>query len=271
MGVRIKFPAGGQVIRVPLTISIPNQKAPNLNELEMYILAHGNLPLSLRVKLLCDSIYSTITASGNVSTSVAIALEHLTASLIHQVSNRVPAWIRIDEDITGAIGMVLRAFQSDANVLIDLVGESAFENGMTISVDDAVEAMLETNPNLVHDAGLILQSGGNVEIASIRHTLELMSNQMMIDEGSRITLIGELDPEQTGDLDPNAVPDVIRSPIQPYLEIGIVENDEGRVSLELRACDDVKAIRTEPVMIGFIDPNKIGELDPDHIPDGRTV
>ena len=271
MAVRIKFPAGGQVIRVPLTISIPQTSRLVPNELETYIIAHGNLPLSIRAQLLCDSILSIIQTSNNVSTSVAIQLKRIIDELVLGVSNRVESWIRVDEDIVNSIGMTLNAYYTNAQVLIDLVGESAFESGLVISASDAADMLVQMNPNLKEDADLILRNANDVVIASIDTMLGTLSNQIIIDEGAHITLIGDIDPEHTGTLDPTVIPDITKAPTQPYLEIGLIENDEGRLNLEIRAADDVRAIRTEPVLIGYIDPNTIGELDPDHVPDGRIV
>lgn len=272
MNVRFKFPAGGQVIRVPLTISIPDSKIiTGLEEDEMVIIANNNLPITLGVEVLCDSILSIIKASDRVSIDIAIALEQIASALIIRAKDNIPAWTRIDAEITEAIGMVLRAYQTSPDLAIDLVGESVFENGMTITAPEAVQMLANISPEIAENAELILSSNNNVEIGPIREFLEQISNKMTIEHGARVTLIGDLDPQQTGVLDPDAIPDIIRTPLQPYLEVGILEDGEGELSLAIRASDDVQAIKTEPVVIAYLDPKQIGELDPDKVPDGRTV
>lgn len=272
MGVRFKFPAGGQVIRVPLTISIPNQRTiTDLEDLELIITANDNLPLSLGVDVLCDSIFSIIKASDLVLPSLAISLDRMIAELKVKSENNVPAWIRIDEDIVEAIGMVLNAYQTDTDVLIDLVGSDVFENGMVIDAKDAVEISAAISPKIAQSAEMVLRACNNVEIGSVRQTLENLSNSIQIENGARVTLIGDLDPYQTGQLDPDKIPDITLVPVQPYLEVGIIEGGDGEISLAIRGSDDVRAIKTEPVKIAHIDPNTVGELDPDPVPDGRTV
>lgn len=272
MVIRFKFPAGGQVIKVPLTISIPDKKTiTDLSESELIINANDNLPLSLGIEVLCDSILSIITASDLVQPLLQISVEQVFADLKIAANDNVPAWVRIDGDIVEAIGMILNAYQSDTSQVVDLVGEDVFENGLTISANDAVDMSASISPNIRQMAGMILSADNGVEIASIRQTLDELSNKIAITEGSKITLIGDLDPLSTGFLDPDVIPDLTTVPVNPYLQVGILEDGEGALDLVIRACDDVQTIKTEPVKIAHIDPNKIGELDPDPVPDGRTV
>lgn len=272
MNVRFKFPAGGQVIRVPLTISIPDYKTiEDLENLDMLITAKDHLPITLGIEVLCDSILSYILSPDNVQASLAISLNKLRDELILRAKDNVPAWVRVNAEITEAIGMILNAYRSDANLAIDLVGESIFENGMTITAKDAVDMLKHTYPEIAENAEMILSARDNVVIESIRQSLGELNNKMIIREGCRITLIGDLDPMQTGALDPDVVPDITLEPIQPHLEVGIIEDGDGEVSLAIRACDDVRAVKTEPVKIAHIDPNRLGELDDDPVPDGRTV
>lgn len=167
----------------------------------------------------------------------------------------MPAWIRIDENIVEAIGVILNAYQTDADILVDLTGNDAFENGMVIDIKDAVEISAAIRPEIAQNAGMILRACNNIEIGPIRQTLESLSNTIRIEEGSRITLIGDLDPFQTGQLDLDRIPDV--TPVQPYLEVGIIEDGEGALSLAIRASDDVEIITTEPVSVASIGSNTV--------------
>lgn len=115
MRVRFNFPAGGQVIRVPLTISIPKYETlSDLESLEFVITSSDRVPLSVLVDLICDSDISRIISPDDIQVSIAKQVESLTDSMSITGAAQVPRHIDVGilNDGDGELGLTITASDS---------------------------------------------------------------------------------------------------------------------------------------------------------------
>lgn len=247
----VKMTLGGKRIRLPVSVDVPIiRELSNLEEDMLVLLVRNGLLPALAVRALCDGVQMALNARGNVPTNIRVSVAADAAALILAAQNSVKTWIAVSPETSGAIAMLLRAYQASPSIALSLVGDEAFKTGFTLNAHDGAESYEAITPEL-HAAWLELTNNNSVTISPIQTILEQLSSQMYISDGWQITLLGDLDPKTLDWTDDTTLYPERKWPVTATLEVGLECADPSEVRMLIRAHDGTGII-TDPVEIASI-------------------
>lgn len=240
------------------------------NDIYMLIKAENGIELYPTVYALPDEIGMIMNAGNDVVIdNIAIGMNDIYSSAMRMACNELQTNIEtsILENGSGNLQMVIRADQTDTNLLIDATRTSLFKAWMALHINDLEwEYHIDT---LLDEVNMKIRTQNNVDVGPITTSLDKLRTFMKIAESKDFSRIKDLDDLKIGILDAMQISNVDynESLVDLHLEIGVVIDEDGNARLVVRASDDVGVVRGVPVTLAMIDANKLGELDGDVIPD----
>ena len=244
--------------------NIPHFEDLDLNDIVMLIKAENGIEVHPFVYLLPDEIGMIIQAEDSVVIdNIDIGLDiYDTAMRIACNEAQTSISVNILENGSGNTRMVIKADEADTNLLIDATRTSLFKAWMALHINDLEwEYRIDA---LINEVNMKIRAKTDVDVGPISTNLDKLRAFMMLADSK--DYVGLEDLEQ-GVLEQMGLSEYETKLADLHLEIGILKDEAGNAILMLRAVDDLKVIRGVPITLGMIDANKIGELDPDSVPD----
>ena len=251
---------------IPFYADMVRAKQILINGIDMIIAAEQSTEIQCAVAIALQEILLIATRNG-VETRELVNLNTVADELILTARNGVKSHMRVSAGNVERLAMALTAYQTDPEMFIEEVKNAVLENDLVIKTQDGVE-IRPTMKIEGHD-DLVLTVANGIEI-SVTKALGQMNDFMELDLSKHIVKIKHLDELQLGSADERKLNHKIEMPFELALEVGIIENDSGVMNLVLYANNDVETILTHPMVIGTIDPKKLGELDPYFVPDSTS-
>lgn len=242
MFCRFNFRLGVHTV-IPLYMDVVRtMSVGNLEPINMVIGTSQLTQLQIAISAQLSEIIMLLAAQNNVDSTTMETLNPGINELVIAARNELPSQMRISADAVEQIRMVLTAYETDPDAVIHLAKDAAIHNNLVISAKND----LEIHPTIQLEEmnnDLVIHVGDGIEIGPIRKTLGELSNLL----------------------------EMADAPFDLALAISVLEDGQsGNLNLVLQACDDTGVVITHPVLIGSIDPKKIGTLDPYAVPDATT-
>lgn len=254
--------------KIPLYVDMVRTKEIDPNPSNMVIIAHGNTPIQCTLELMLQYLRMMIAAQNGVDTEKAIFTDELINEMVLRAEDRVPTGFAVNANIVEQIGMVIHAYNTQPDLVIEAAKTAMMRNNLVISTSNGV--MLTPSIMLDIDNDLRIHTSNGIEIGPIGKVLGQISTAMEFDMQNKIVHIKDYDPLLIGTVDEHVVSGKTHVPFDLALRMNILANDEGKLDLVIQACDDVGVVITHPIVIGTLDQKAIGELDPYAVPDATT-
>ena len=209
-----------------------------------------------------------LSACSNAETDKYIDVNQIAHDLILTARNGVETHIHLSAQNVEMLAMVIAAYETNPHSVIDVARNAIFDSRLTISAQEDTEVHPAIQIENIHD-DLVLTVANGIEIP-ITKALRNINNAFEFDLSRRVMRIKNWDVEDLQATDEWKMNQKIEIPFELALDIDILEDDHGVLSLVLRASDDVNTVVTHPVVIGTIDPERLSELDPFFIPDSTS-
>lgn len=234
------------------------------------VIATSNLtPVQYAIAAMCDELKAMLVAHGNVSTDLHIAFDEVRNNLVLAAADNLETSIGVDANIVEQIAMIIEAYETEPTIAIEMAKDAVIQNNLVLHAANGVQT-LPTIEIAEANNDLIIRTDNGIEIGPIAQSLDQISNTMEFNLSKRLMKITHWDPEILGETDSWTLGRMIDIPFEVALDIALVEDGEGNLQMVLKAKDNTGTVVSHPIVIGTLDLKKIGELDPDTIPDATT-
>lgn len=242
MIVSFPFKADSRTVTFPFVASnMPKIVHPELSTDDMMLWARNDVPTSMRITSMLNAINMYIGADNLVRTSMQMSPGLSHGDMMIRASDKVPLWIAIDGSVVDMIGMRITTDELATDIFIDAMRTSLADAGFVIRTEDSAQTYKATDLT-PDEICLRIRTDGSVAVGPINVSVDRISDAMQMADDADL-----------------------------HMEIGVLEDSDGRVMLVIQAADDVGTVRGTPTTIGYLDELKIGELDPDVIPDYQYI
>lgn len=252
---------------IPFYVDMVRASQILINGIEMVITAEQSTEIQCAVAMVLQEVSMILSTRSGAETSKSIDFNELADRLILTARNGVESHMRVGVDNVEKLAMMLTAYQTDPELLIEEVKNAVLENNLVIKTRDGIKVQPTIKIEAKDD--LVITVANGVEI-SFTKALENINNFLELDLSKRIAKIKHWDELQLDGADVWRLNQKVSMPFELALDVGIIEDDSGVMNLVLYANDDVGTILTHPMIIGTIDPKKLGELDPYFVPDSTS-
>lgn len=252
---------------IPFYVDMVRATRIDINGIDMVITAEQSTEIQCAVAMVLQEVSMILSARNGVETSSSIDFNELADRLILTARNGAESHIRVGVDHVEKLAMMLTEYQTDPDLLIEEVKNAVLRNNLVIKTKNGTDIHPTIKMEISDD--LVLTVANGIEI-SLKRALENINSVLELDLSKRVAKIKQWDEMQVDGVDDWKLNHKVEMPFELALDVGIIENDSGTIDLVLYANDDVETILTHPMIIGTIDPKKLGELDPYFIPDSLT-
>lgn len=266
MFIEAPFRMGTHAV-IPFHVDLVKIRRLDPSSIRLIIAASQDTEIQCAMKIALYGI-RTILAHGEIDPDITQEIDANVDQMVIAARNGLEANIRVSANNVERLAMIMQTWQTDPDLLIEEAKQSVLANDMVIEAWNGADLIPSIQLEEINN-DLILRIAGGIEI-DIGKALENINNTMELDLQRRVMKIKVMDPQETGVLDEQIVGMKKEIPFELALEIGVLEDDSGVMNLVLYARNGVETILTHPIVIGTIDPKKLGELDPYFIPDATA-
>ena len=253
---------------IPFYVDMVRNKSIDVNGTGMVISVDGLTPLQLAIAMAIRTGLVIIARDG-VETNHGVNLERIIDQMIISANNDIPVSYRVSADIVERIGMIIQASEADTNSVINYARDSLIRDNLVL--ESHGHTMVQPSIQLEEcDNDLVIRVADGIEIGPIARSMEELRSTMEFDLNKKIAHIKDWDPNLLAGVDEWTIGKRLDVPFEMALDVGILEDDDGKIDLVLYAKDNVGTIITYPIKIGTIDPKKLSALDSYFIPDATT-
>jgi len=231
----------GRSITIPFVEDMVTiRKLTNLTD-ELILTAKDAARLNIAIAAAVEKICMLLGVSGAIQTDVAVQPGLIRSGMALRADNDVIASVEIGARGLEKLRMAVSAYARQPELLIEAAKTMAMSDGMRISATPAGAEVRANIAGVTDD--LTIQTKDGVQIGPILTSLYGAEAMMRL----------------AGD-----------DHAEYRLALSLLDGEDGKIDLALRAVDGLHVKLTHPVVIGTLDPRTIGSLDPDPIPDATT-
>ena len=233
MIVRFPFLADSRkTIKFPFYAdTMPQWEYLDPDDIAMMIRAHDDLEVWPTIYALPDEIGMIISAENSVEIKDISVSVDVYESAMKLVCNKLETSIAtsILDDGDGNLAMVIKADETEPNILIDAARTALFKAWLKLANSNDIEFSQEVEP-LLEECDTYIRAQSNLEVGPISTNLERLNALMKLADSRYYPVIGELDPLTIGLLDLMNL-DGMERLVDLHLEIGALRDGDGNIRL----------------------------------------
>ena len=258
----------GQHATIPLRVYLAKQQSIDINGIDMIIAAEQSTEIQCAVAIALHELLVLATRE-RVEVTESVNLGELANRLVLSARNGVESHYRVSVNNVERLAMALEAHRTQPELFIREAKNAILENNLVISAHGGVEIRPTIQIEETMKDNMILTVSNGIQIDLMKALGNINSN-LEFNLSKRSMKIKDWDGKALTIEDGWKLSRMIEIPFDVALDVGILADDSGELQLVLYANDGVETILTHPMIIGTIDPKKIGELDPYFVPDSIT-